>query len=173
MPDVTSPAIVRERTPADLDACVAIVTEVHRLDGYPSFLGEGGYDAFLAPDDRLGAWVAVDDDGVAGNVLLRPRSAPPSVELATASLGVPADRLGFVARLMVAPRARRRGVARQLLEVAAGAARALGRVPVLDVVTRDVAAVALYDASGWRRLGDVRLTMRNGEDLELHVFAKP
>ncbi len=173
MPPPDARVRVRPRTPEDLDACVAIVTEVHELDGYPSFLGDGGFASFVAPDDALGAWVALDGDDVVGNVARRPRSAPPSVDVAAAALGVGPERLGFVARLMVAPRARRRGVARLLLDTVVEAARALDRVPVLDVVTRDTAAVELYGASGWQRLGDVRLTMRHGEELELHVFAKP
>jgi GNAT superfamily N-acetyltransferase len=173
MPEPPCPSLVRERTPADLEACVTLASEVHRLDGYPSFLGEGGFTSFVAPDDALGAWVALLGEDLVGNVMLRPRSAPPSIALAAQALDVAPERLGFVARLMVASRARRRGIAGQLLDVAVAEARRLGRVPVLDVVTSDTAAVALYGASGWRRLGDASLTMSNGEDLELHVFAKP
>lgn len=173
MPAPLRPPRVRARTPEDLDACVALATEIHRLDGYPSFLGDGGLAAFVAPDDALGAWVALDGADLVGNVMLRPRSAPPSIELAVDALGLAPERLGFVARLMVAPRARRRGVARQLLDVAVGDARRLGRVPVLDVVTSDTAAVALYGASGWERLGDATVTLRDGRDLDLLVFAKP
>ncbi len=173
MPVPPLPSHVRPRTSADLDACVALASVVHRLDGYPSFLGEGGLTSFLAPDDALGAWVALLDEDLVGNVVLRPRSAPPSITLAARALGIAPGRLAFIARLMVASRARRRGVARQLLDVAVAEARRLGRVPVLDVVTSDTAAVALYGASGWRRLGDASLTLRNGDDLELQVFAKP
>jgi ribosomal protein S18 acetylase RimI-like enzyme len=149
------------------------VAEVHELDGYPSFVGEGGFTAFVAPDDALGAWVALDDEGLVGNVMLRPRSAPPSVTIAARACGVAPEGLGFIARLMVAPRARRRGVARQLLDVAVADARGRGLVPVLDVVTSDAAAIALYVASGWQLLGAASFTMRNGDELELQVFAKP
>ena len=40
-------------------------------------------------------------------------------------------------------------------------------------MTRDVAAIALYRASGWQDLGEHAFTMRNGEQLALQVFAKP
>jgi GNAT superfamily N-acetyltransferase len=173
MAERSRPAHVRARTPEDLDACLQLVAEVHELDGYPSFIGEGGFVAFVAPDDALGAWVALDDEGLVGNVMLRPRSAPPSVEIAARALGVAPDGLGFVARLMVAPRARRRGVAQQLLDVAVEAACTRDLVPVLDVVTSDAAAIALYAATGWQLLGDASFTMRNGDELELQVFAKP
>ena len=163
--------LVRERTEEDLGACVALATEVQRLDGYPSFVGDAGLGAFVAPDDALGAWVAELDGELEGNVLLRPRSAPPSVLLAADALAVEPSRLGFVARLMVAPHARRRGVARRLLDVAVREARRQGLVPVLDVVTSDVAAIALYEAAGWQRLGELVVTMRDGRDLALLVFA--
>jgi ribosomal protein S18 acetylase RimI-like enzyme len=173
MPGAIPPPTVRARTTSDLDACVALASEVHLLDGYPSFLGDGGFTAFVTPDDALGAWVAEDGADLVGHVMLRPRSAPPSVELAAQVLGAAPDRLGFVARLMVAPRARRRGVARRLLDVAVGEARRLNRVAVLDVVARDTAAVTLYEASGWIRLGEVSFALRSGEQLPLHVFAWP
>jgi ribosomal protein S18 acetylase RimI-like enzyme len=164
---------VRPRRPEDLAACVALAAEVHRVDGYPSFLGDGGLDRFVDPEDAMATWVATLDGDVVGNVALRPRSAPPSVAAAELALGVGADQLGFVARLMVAPRARRRGIARRLLDTVEGAARHRGLVPVLDVVTRDVAAVALYRASGWQDLGEHTFTMRNGDPLVLRVFVKP
>lgn len=162
---------VRTRTAADLGACVALATEVQRVDGYPTFLGDGGLEAFVAPDDVLGAWVAELDGDVVGHVLLRPRSAPPSVILAAEALEVDAAKLGFVARLMVAPSARRRGLAKDLLDVVVLEAHRRGLLPVLDVVTSDTAAIALYEASGWHHLGDRTLTLRNGDDLALRVYS--
>lgn len=164
---------VRPRRAEDLAACIALAAEVHRVDGYPSFLGDGGFDRFVDPEDALGTWVATLDGDVVGNVALRPRSAPSSVTAAEHALGVPASGLGFVARLMVSPRARRRGIARRLLDTVEAEGRRRGLVPVLDVVTRDVAAIALYRASGWQDLGEHAFTMRNGEQLALQVFAKP
>jgi ribosomal protein S18 acetylase RimI-like enzyme len=164
---------VRPRTPDDLAGCVELAREVHAMDGYPSFLGDGGFEQFVAPDDALGAWVATRGDDVVGNVLLRPRSAPVSIELAAASLAVDAARLGFVARLMVAPRARRHGLARRLLDVVVHEARRRRLVTVLDVVATDVGAVALYEATGWRRLGALDQPLRDGRTLALVVFAAP
>lgn len=172
MPD-PEPLDVRAREPADLAACVAIAEEVRRTDGYPSFLGDGTLESFVSPDDALGTWVAVLDGRVVGTVALRPRSAPASAALATVTLGVEAERLAFVARLMVAPGARRRGAARRLLDVAVGEARRRGLVCVLDVVTHDAAAVELYEQSGWRRLGRNVITLRDGTELPIETFAAP
>jgi ribosomal protein S18 acetylase RimI-like enzyme len=164
---------LRARVDEDLDSCVALAAEVQRADGYPSFLGDGDLVAFVAPDDAIGAWVAELDGDVVGHVMLRPRSAPPSVVLAAGALDVDPQRLGFVARLMVAPHARRRGIARRLLDVVVEEAQRRRLLPVLDVVSSDVAAIELYEASGWRHLGDRRFTMRNGNDLSLRVYAWP
>jgi len=167
----SSALVVRERTPTDVDAVVALATEVQRTDGYPSFLGDGTLTTFVTPDDALGAWVAERNGVLVGYVALRPRSAPASATLAAEALGVPMEGLGFVARLMVPPSARRLGVGRHLLDVAANAARRRDLVPVLDVVSDDASAVALYEARGWRRLGRHLVTLRDGRELPIQVFA--
>jgi ribosomal protein S18 acetylase RimI-like enzyme len=165
--------VIRPRTHDDLDACAAIAAAVHEVDGYPSFLGDDTFASFVAPPDAIGAWVATDDEAIVGHVVLRPRSAPASAELAARELAVSPSRLGFVARLLVAPDARRRGVARQLLERVVDEGRQRGLCTVLDVVTSDVGAIALYDAIGWRRLGSHTMSLRRGGTLELHVYAAP
>jgi ribosomal protein S18 acetylase RimI-like enzyme len=165
--------VIRPRTSDDLDACAAIAAAVHDVDGYPSFLGDDTFASFIAPPDALGAWVAANDEGIVGHVVLRPHSAPASATLAARELGVDPEQLGFVARLLVAPDARRRGVARRLLEHVVDEARQRRLLTVLDVVTRDLAAIALYDATGWRRLGSHTLSLRSGEKLDLLVYAAP
>ncbi|HLK46113.1 MAG TPA: GNAT family N-acetyltransferase, partial [Acidimicrobiales bacterium] len=113
------------------------------------------------------------DGAVVGHALLRPRSAPPSVELAATELGVDRASLGFVARLLVDPARRRLGIGRLLLDTVVADARARGLTPVLDVVVRDGGAIALYEATGWTRLGGVTMAMRDGGEHDLVVFAKP
>lgn len=164
---------IRERRGDDLDRCTQIADEVRALDHYPSFIGDGGLRRFVDPDDALRSWVAVAGDEVVGMVALRPASAPPSATLAARELGVDEARLGFLARLEVAPGARRQGIARALVDTASAEARRLGRVPVLDVVVDDLAAIALFDAMGWHRLGRCELALRSGELLALLVFAAP
>jgi ribosomal protein S18 acetylase RimI-like enzyme len=165
--------MIRSRTSDDLDSCAAIAAQVHDVDGYPSFLGDDTFLSFVGPRDALGAWVATSDDTVVGQVVLRPRSAPGSVTLAALELGVAPDQLGFVARLLVAPAARRRGVARRLLAHVVDEAHHQHLHAVLDVVTRDIAAIALYDASGWRRLGGHSMTLRSSASIDLLVFSEP
>jgi GNAT superfamily N-acetyltransferase len=60
---------------------------------------------------------------------------------------------GDVAKLLVHRRARRRGIARALMERLEAEARAAGRtLLVLDTVTGDPAE-ALYEGTGWNRVG--------------------
>ena len=60
---------------------------------------------------------------------------------------------GDVAKLLVHRKARRRGIARQLMERAEAEARAEGKtLLVLDTVTGDPAE-RLYEATGWHRVG--------------------
>lgn len=123
---------MRRRTPADLGSCLALLAEVHRADGYPS-PWPADPAAWLARRDLAAAWVAELEDGVAGHVAL--------------------TRSGLVTRLMVAPWARRRGLARHLLGVAAARADALALPVSLQVVDTRLDAIALYERAGWARTG--------------------
>ena len=165
--------MIRPRTSRDLAACAAIAEFVHDADGYPSFLGESTFGEFVAPDDELGSWVATLDGKIVGQVVLRPRSAPGSVTLAALELEAPPEQLGFVARLLVAPSARRRGLARRLLAHVADEAHQRHLHAVLDVVVRDAAAIALYDACRWRRLGGHTMVLRSGATLDVAVYSEP
>jgi ribosomal-protein-alanine N-acetyltransferase len=123
---------VRRRTSADLGACARLLAEVHRADGYPSPWPDDPAD-WLARPDLAGAWVVELETGVAGHVAL--------------------TRSGLVTRLMVAPWARRRGLAVHLLGAAAARADALALRPSLQVVDTRIAAIALYERAGWSYTG--------------------
>jgi [ribosomal protein S18]-alanine N-acetyltransferase len=128
----------RRRTRADLGACVGLMAEVHRVDGYPSPWPDDPV-AWLVRPDLAGAWVVELETGVAGHVAL--------------------TQSGLVTRLMVAPWARRRGLAVRLLGVAAARADALALRPSLQVVDTRSAAIAVYESAGWSYTGacvDVR-----------------
>ncbi|HEX5725905.1 MAG TPA: GNAT family N-acetyltransferase [Longimicrobiaceae bacterium] len=61
--------------------------------------------------------------------------------------------VGEVKRIFVEPRARRRGVAGQVLEALEDAARRLGyRALRLETGLHQPGAISLYDGSGWRRI---------------------
>ena len=163
--------IIRSRTDDDLDALTDIATEVQRLDGYPVRFALD-LRAFVETAGALDAWVAEDDDGaVVGHVAVNPRSSPAVMARVTEVLGH--DRVGVVARLLVAPSARRAGVAVQLLRTAADAARDRGLHPVLDVVATSAGPRRLYEREGWRDVGTVLAVFTDGFSVDEAVYVAP
>jgi GNAT superfamily N-acetyltransferase len=163
--------LVRPRRQEDLDQCVRMAEAVRQRDGYPVFL-ETDFRTFLVAPDALAAWVAEDAGQVVGHVALHQLTLPQALAIASAALGQPVDRLAVVARLLVAPAARQRGVGRRLLEVATDEARARSRWPILDVCADFRPAVALYERHGWVRAGAIPLHL-DGRDIEELVYLAP
>ncbi len=163
--------LLRRRRPADLAACTELAEAVSRADGYPVHAPEGLGPFVAAP--ALAAWVATRDGAVVGHVALRASTAEPVMELARRSTGWPNERFGVVARLLVAPDARRLGVGRTLLEAATAGCQRLGRHPLLDVTVHSSAAIGLYDACGWRRLGRVAVAFSAALSVDELVYLGP
>jgi len=163
--------IVRPRWDADLDACAQTAREVHAVDGYPPYMPDDDFRGFVASPDALGAWVAVAGDEILGHVALHRSSHVAVTQLATSALGVGPDQLGVVARLLVASSARRQGIGGVLLERATREAQERHLVAILDVAMSLPAAVALYDRSGWTRLGTVVFEPPEGWPIEEFVYA--
>jgi GNAT superfamily N-acetyltransferase len=164
---------IRERGDDDLPACERLARAVRLADGYPVFLPNEDFRRFVELRGCFAAWVAEIDGEVVGQVALHPAGLLPVVGLIRSTLDLHPERLGAVSRLMVAPTARRRGVGKQLLEVAATEASRRGLVPILDVVRRHESAVALYENSGWTRVGPVEIDLPDGTMVDELVFLAP
>lgn len=168
-----TPPTMRSRDEADLPECVELLRQVHRLDGYPVHWPEDAA-AWLTPRNLLAAWVVVRDGTVVGHALLRGAPGTTGAEPIAAATGVPPDRTALIARLFVAPSARRDGVAARLLEAATNEARARGLLLALDVVGSHSAPIALYERAGWRRVATVAWTPAVGdEEQPLHCYVAP
>jgi ribosomal protein S18 acetylase RimI-like enzyme len=170
--------MVRHRTDEDLDACVELARVVQDIDGYPPYFPpdlRGFLGAFLTPpDDVFQAWVAEDVGGIVGHVALHRRSTAPVLALASETLHQPVEKLGVVARLVVSPTARHRGLGEMLLDVAAGEAVERGLFPILDVATQFHAAIRLYERRGWTRAGQVTVVFEEeGFSLDEAVYLGP
>lgn len=86
---------------------------------------------------------AFDDEGVVGTVQMI-HASPPNQ-----------PHRGDIAKLLVHRRARGRGLAKELMDVAEEAARADGKtLLVLDTVT-GTPAYRLYERLGWQRVGEI------------------
>ncbi|GAA0367905.1 MULTISPECIES: GNAT family N-acetyltransferase [Micromonospora] len=130
--------LIRDRTPADLPACVRLLAEVHRADRYPLNWPADPY-RWLCPTWLRRAWVAVSESGDVVGHLAVEQTPDDGTE---------------VVRLFVAPVYRRRRVGTDLLQRAAQWAEDQQITLTLQVVDRaDSSAVALYEEQGWRNSG--------------------
>ena len=93
--------------------------------------------------------------------------------LASETVRQPVERLGIVARLLVAPSARRQGVGQALLDVASRAAVDFGLWPVLDVVTPLQGAIFMYEKCGWTRAGKVTVDLGDDVAIDEYVYIGP
>jgi ribosomal protein S18 acetylase RimI-like enzyme len=93
--------------------------------------------------------------------------------LASQVTRLPVERFGVIARLLVSPEHRRRGIGRSLLDIARRDARARGLCPVLDVVVHHRAAISLYEACGWTKVGSVTVSWEADVDVEELVYIAP
>ncbi len=154
-----------------MDACVAVLRQVHVQDGYP-LIWPANPAAWLNAGRQVTAWVANDSGLISGHVAL---ARPHTGEAASAwagTLGVPVEDLLCVSTLFVAPRQRGRGIGGRLLDVARREARARGAFAALEVVSLNRHAVALYRAQGWREIGSVRYDWMP-DDAQSLLFVPP
>ncbi|MEV0121828.1 GNAT family N-acetyltransferase [Streptomyces sp. NPDC050703] len=157
----------------DVEACVGVLAQVHKADGYPvNWPAEPG--AWLAGTASLSAWVAELDGRVVGHVSLAPGAAGDVAPgLWSARAGVDVRTTAVVGRLFVAPDARGHGIGALLMGRATREARARGLHPVLDVVSSDASAAALYERLGWRLLDVVEQEWQPGGRVTLRCYAAP
>lgn len=164
--------LIRPRAPDDLAACEALAHRVHAGDGYPPRLPRDLH-TFVESPGALASWVAIEEGAVVGHVALNATSSAEVMAAATAALHTDAGRLGVVARLLVSPTARRRGIGGALLRTACHGAWALDRRPILDVATHFAPAIALYERGGWERIAEVTVPLGGTDPLLEYVYAHP
>ncbi|MGW1378802.1 GNAT family N-acetyltransferase [Streptomyces sp. NPDC002446] len=140
--------MIRRRSDSDLDACVALLAQVHAHSGYPHHWPDDPA-RWLTPEGLTAAWVAETGGRIAGHVALCGRE---------------------VSRLCVAPAARGAGLGRRLLRAVEEEAAARGLRPVLEVKTTDTAAIALYERLGWVRSATERQRWGGGEVVAVHRY---
>lgn len=162
---------IRQRTGDDIDACVQVLADVHRRDGYPVNWPDRP-DEWLSHASLLGAWVAELDGCVVGHVSLS-RSGEDDLAAALWSerQGTSRDTTAVVSRLFVAPEARGHGIGALLMDRAETEARHRSLHPVLDVVASDTAAAALYGRLGWELMATVEQRWSPSQLMTIHCYA--
>ncbi|HST85019.1 MAG TPA: GNAT family N-acetyltransferase [Kineosporiaceae bacterium] len=150
---------IRPRRPEDLPPCVAVLAEVHRVDGYPE-IWQPDAIGWVDPPGTIAAWVAEPAGAIVGHVSLM--VAPAGGETVKLS------------RLFVAPSAQGQGLARQLMATAVAWAEDQGRDVVLEVYA-GTPAVTLYEGLGWRFLGSSPASWlgAQGQRPTLRFYAAP
>lgn len=151
----TAQCTVRERRDTDLPDLAAALVRVHARDGYPV---EGVADpvAWLKHPHALQSWTAVVKGSPIGQVTLT--EADPHDDAARAWLektdGSPGE-LAILVRLFVEPAHRSSGAGRLLMTAALDHAYHVGRAVALDVMSKDAAAIRLYERLGAHRIGEI------------------
>ncbi|MFD7815592.1 GNAT family N-acetyltransferase [Streptomyces sp. NPDC059785] len=110
-------------------------------------------EAWLRSDDVIASWVGELDGEIVGHVaVMRPRGED-AVSLWMRQSGEREGQVGVLARLFVVEGARRQALGERLTRVAMSFGRERGLRLVLDVMTKDAAAMRLYERLGWREIG--------------------
>jgi ribosomal-protein-alanine N-acetyltransferase len=127
----------------------------------------------LGPGSELPAWIEALDGSVFdqawGPLADHERIWALEPEAFARWSAVPAAGEAELLRIAVAPSARRKGLARQLLRACEAALRASGiRALRLEVRVSNGAARSLYEAEGWRMEGLRPRYYRDGEDAALY-----
>jgi GNAT superfamily N-acetyltransferase len=151
---VPSDVRVRTRQSSDLDACVAALRRVHETTRYP-LVWPADPQAWLTHGTQVAAFVAELDGVVRGHVAVTRPKPGDAASAWSAELGVAVDELLCVSLLFVDPQAHGSGAGSRLLEVAQAEIHDRSAAPVLEVVSLNTRAIALYEARGWRRFGSV------------------
>ncbi|MFB8088097.1 GNAT family N-acetyltransferase [Streptomyces sp. NPDC055992] len=154
---VVSGVVVRARVDGDLGAAAVVLAGVHASDGYP-VEGVADAEAWLSPDGLIAAWVAEVGGRVVGHVAVnRARRGEDVARLWRERRGAPGDaEVAVLARFFVGREARGAFAGARLVAAAEGYARAHGLPLVLEVLTKDAAAIRLYERLGWQRIGELR-----------------
>jgi GNAT superfamily N-acetyltransferase len=164
---------VRQRTDGDIEECVRVLADVHARDGYPVNWPDRPGE-WLSGGPLVGSWVAELGGRVVGHVSL---SHAGEGDLAPALWserhGAARATTAVVSRLFVSPQARGHRIGALLIGRAMEEARRHGLHPVLDVVTSDTAAAALYERLGWELMATVEQQWSPQQTVTIHCYAAP
>lgn len=169
---MTELAEIRTRTDQDLVNLGHALVRVHGNDGYPV---EGVADprSWLTPPGLIRSWVAELADVIVGHVSVSVPQGEEAVTLWSNDSGASADSIGVLARLFVLPESRGHSLGKRLTQTAMEYSTEVGRRLVLDVMTKDRAAIALYEHLGWRHIGDTHHVFDGSPGVPARCYVAP
>lgn len=157
---MTSP-VVRAIQDADIAGAAAALVEVHATDGYP-VEGVERPEEWIRSSAVLHAWVAQSEQRIVGHVAVMHPRGEDAVTLWRARSSDQEAHVGVLARLYVVREARGATLGEKLVQAAMDYARQHDMRLVLDVMTKDVSAIRLYERMGWQAIGEA--THQYGDD---------
>ncbi|MEW2571358.1 GNAT family N-acetyltransferase [Streptomyces sp. NPDC047070] len=164
--------VVRPFEDSDLADAAAALTEVHATDGYP-VEGVEHPEGWLRSDDVIAAWVGEVDGAVVGHVAVMSPRGEDAVSMWTQQSGEPEERIVVLARLFVVKAAREHALGEALMRAAMSYGREHGVRLVLDVMTKDTAAMRLYERLGWQAIGSTSHRFGAGESIDAVCYVSP
>lgn len=168
------PVSVRPRAADDVPHLVRLLGDQQAGSGYPvRWPLPYPTEEFVVRATELAAWVAEVDGRVVGHVSLLALGTGWDTDAWVAGTGLEPSAMAAVGVLFVDPARSGLGIGSRLLTTAVEQARALGRLPVLDVVQESQRAVALYRRHGWQEVGRVRPPWLPEGRLPLLLMALP
>ncbi|MGW7208694.1 GNAT family N-acetyltransferase [Streptomyces sp. NPDC054837] len=164
--------IVRPFEDSDLADAAAALIDVHATDGYP-VEGVEQPEAWLRSADVIAAWVGELDGAVVGHVaIMRPHDED-AVSLWMQQSGDKKDQIAVLARLFVVKSARKHAAGERLMQAAMSYGSEHRLRLVLDVMTKDSAAIRLYERLGWREIGRAPHQYGNGQSIDAVCYVAP
>jgi GNAT superfamily N-acetyltransferase len=167
----TSPCI-RRRREEDLQGAAEALIAVHRSDGYPV---EGVDDPveWLKPTGAIRSWVAEMDGRIVGHVSVSAADGEAAGQLWSDKSGIPLAGVATLGRLFVLREARRHSIGELLVRAASAYAHEKGLRLTLDVMTKDVAAIRLYERLGWTQIGRTVHRYGDGQEIDAVCYVSP
>ncbi|MFD3617129.1 GNAT family N-acetyltransferase [Streptomyces sp. NPDC058676] len=166
------PTVVRPFEAADLAGAAAALTEVHATDGYP-VEGVEHPKAWLRSADVMAAWVGELDGAIVGHVAVMRPHGEDAVSMWIRKSGESEDRIAVLARLFVVKTARKHALGKSLTQAAMSYGHEHGLRLVLDVMTKDTAAMRLYERLGWQEIGRTSHRYGDGQSIDAVCYAAP
>lgn len=164
--------VIRPIEEEDVPDAAAALVQVHSTDGYP-VEGIDRPTEWLKPPGVIQAWVAVLDGRIVGHVaIMRPRGED-AVSIWQKQSGEDGAHIGVLARLFVLRDARKHSAGASLMRSAMDYAQDHDLRLVLDVMTKDEAAIRLYERLGWHFIGGASHQYGDGQRIQAVCYVWP